>query len=132
MPFVILNAMFSFIEKLRQKPDRTKKQIAFLTALFLAGLIFVVWLSVILPDFQRGQKREEAVSKLEPSPIEAFGETIGAGFSSIGEQFGKLKESVTTMVTSSAVYNSASSTSTTTNSSVPFFVEATSTATTSK
>jgi len=86
--------MFNFLEKLRQKPDRVKKQIAFLIALFFSGLIFVIWLSVIYPDFKRRQQRTERVSNLEPSPIETFGETFKTGASAIGEQFTQLKESI--------------------------------------
>ena len=119
--------MFEYIEKLRQKPARTKKQIAFLSALFVAGLIFVVWLSVIYPDFKQGQQKEDAVAKLEPSPLSTFGETISTGLSAIGEQFGKLKESVTTMIASPALYNAASTTPSDTPITTPIFIEATST-----
>ena len=49
--------MFDLIEKLRQKPNRTKKLIAFLGALLFVGIIFVIWLSVILPDFEHSQTK---------------------------------------------------------------------------
>ncbi|MCX6701761.1 MAG: hypothetical protein NTX96_01015 [Candidatus Zambryskibacteria bacterium] len=89
--------MFELIEKLRQKPDRTKKQIAFLVAFFLTGIIFVIWLSVVYPDFKQGNLKEEVVSKLEPSPLGTFGETFKTGMSAIGEQFTKLKESISSI-----------------------------------
>jgi len=100
--------MFDFIEKLRQKPDRTKKQIAFLVSLLLAGIIFVIWLSVIYPDFKQKQAKESAISKLEPSPLSNFTDTFSSGISAIGEQFNKIKESISSLATTT--YYSASST----------------------
>ena len=84
--------MFDFIEKLRAKPDRTKKQIAFAVSLFLAGIIFVIWLSVIYPDFSQKQAKQTEVSKQEPSPISNFSDTFSSGISAIGEQFNKINE----------------------------------------
>ena len=86
--------MFELIEKLRQKSDRTKKQIAFLVALFFAGIIFVVWLSVVYPNFRQDQIVEQKVAKLEPSPIATFGETISSSFFGITEQFREMKSSI--------------------------------------
>ena len=124
--------MFEFIEKLRQKPDRTKKQIAFLSALFLAGLIFVVWLSVIYPDFKRGQQKEDAVSKLEPSPLSTFGETISTGISAMGDQFSKLKESISSITNNSAYYSTTTDSTAGVSTTTTNYIEATSTATTTK
>lgn len=100
--------MFEFIERLRQKPDRVKKQIAFLTALFLAGIIFVVWLSVIYPDWRQTQNRDVEVKSLEPSPSGAISGTFSDGFSAISDQFKKIKE-VFSSFSGSAEYYSATS-----------------------
>ena len=94
--------MFDFIEKLRQKPDRTKKQIAFLVSLLLAGIIFVIWLSVIYPDFSQTQAKETAVSKQEPSPLSNFSDTFSSGISAIGDQFNKIKESLSSFSTTTS------------------------------
>lgn len=88
--------MFDLIEKLRQKPDRVKKQIAFLVALFLSGIIFVLWLGVIYPDFRRDQSKKESISKSEPSPLGTFKQTFSAGAGAIGEKFSNLKEVIYT------------------------------------
>lgn len=85
--------MFQLIEKLRNKPDRTKKQVAFLLALSISGIIFVIWLSVIYPAWSSDQKKEEKVSQIEPSPIESFSANFSAGLSGIKEQIFKIKES---------------------------------------
>ena len=109
--------MFEIIEKLRQKSPRIKKQIAFLTSFSLAGIIFVIWLSVIYPDFRKTQANEQKASSLEPSPISTFGETLGTGISAIKEQFGKLKNGISSFTTDpahySATYPGASTTDTT-------------------
>ena len=56
--------MFDLIEKLRAKPDKTKRRIAFLVAFFIAGIIFIVWLGVVYPNFRNKQAKEDNVSKL--------------------------------------------------------------------
>lgn len=84
--------MFNLLEKIRQKPESAKKRIAFLTAFFISGIIFVVWLSIIYPDARQGQIRNETVSKLEPSPVGTFVDTFKTGLGAIGEQIGKMKD----------------------------------------
>lgn len=115
--------MFELIEKLRRKPEYLKKQIAFLTALFIAGIIFTIWLSVIYPDFKKKQEKLNYVSNLEPSPLGTLSETFRNGFSAIGEQFTSLKESVSSITTTKPVYYS-----TTTNE----FISATTSETTTE
>lgn len=90
--------MFDFLEKLRAKPDRTKKQIAFLSALFFVGIIFVMWLSVIFPNWRESQSKEAKDSKLPPTPISAFFGTFFSGISAISEEFGQLKDSISSFI----------------------------------
>ncbi len=97
--------MFDFLEKLRQKPDHVKKQIAFLATFFLVGVIFVVWLSVVYPSFKEDQSRQEAVSNLEPSPLETFSETFKEGMFTMGENLKALKESITLLSSDPAFYS---------------------------
>ena len=86
--------MFNFLEKLRQKPAYIKKQVAFFIAFSVAGIIFVVWLSVIYPDFRQRQDQQEKISQLEPSPVSSFTQTISSGISGIKDQIGQLKSAV--------------------------------------
>lgn len=102
--------MFEFLEKLRQKPDGAKKQIAFLFSFFLVGIIFVVWLSIIYPDFRQDAEIEKTVPKLEPSPLETFKNTFKTGTSAIGEQISKLKGTITEITTDLATSTVATST----------------------
>jgi len=85
--------MFETIEKLREKPESSKKKIAFLTAFFVAGIIFVVWLSVVYPDLKMKNSKEKEVLKTEPSPLSAFEDTLSNGFLGLGEQLKNLKNS---------------------------------------
>ena len=97
--------MFNFLEKLRQKPPHIRKQIAFLVAFSIAGIIFVIWLSVIYPDFRQKQDQEEKISQLEPSPVSSFGQTLTSGISAIKEQFGQLKSAVSSFTTDQTHYS---------------------------
>ena len=100
--------MFQLIDKLRKKPDSTKKQIAFLVALFVAGIIFVIWLSVIYPDWRKEEIKESNIAKIEPSPLSSFGSNFANGLTSIKEQFSKLKESAASFSTSPEYYSATS------------------------
>lgn len=102
--------MFELIERLRQKPDRTKKQIAFLVAFALSGLIFVIWLSVIYPEWREGQMRETKVENLEKSPTYAISETFSDGFRAVGEQFGKIKDAVSSFSAEPTYYSATTTT----------------------
>lgn len=96
--------MFDFLEKLRAKPDRTKKQIAFLSALFFVGIIFVMWLSVIFPNWRESQSKEAKASEFPPSPISAFLGTFSSGISAISEEFSKLKDSISSLTKAQDYY----------------------------
>ena len=101
--------MFNLIEKLRQKSPRVKKQIAFLMSFSIALIIFVVWFSVIYPDFRQTQAKEQKVSSLEPSPISTFGQTLGTGITAIKEEFKQLKGAISSFSTDPAHYSASTS-----------------------
>ena len=100
--------MFELIEKLRAKTDKTKKRVAFSVAGSIAGVIFVVWLSVMIPGFNSGGQQTKVLG-VEPSPISTFGEVLYDSFSAIGEQFVKIKE-VFSSVSNNSSYYSATTT----------------------
>ncbi len=100
--------MFQFIDNLRQKPDKTKKQVAFLVAFFITGIIFVVWLSVIYPNFKNQENKEAVASSTESSPFSTFSSTFGSGFKALGEQFGELKDTISSITAEPAYYVSTS------------------------
>ena len=100
--------MFELIEKLRAKPERVKKQIAFSVAFFLVGIIFVVWLGVIFPNWRGEQTKQDNVAKLEPSPISSFRETLSSSFKTLGSEFSRLKAAVSSFSTSPEHYSATS------------------------
>lgn len=86
--------MFDLIHKLRQKNDRTKTFIAFSASLFFAGTIFLVWMTVVLPDVRQDKKVKDKIASIEPSPFSSFFNNIAQGFSGIKGQFSNIKEKV--------------------------------------
>ena len=100
--------MFDLIEKLRQKPENVKKRIAFLGAFFFSGVIFVIWLTIVLPNFTREQSNIEKISKSEPSPIGTFTETFKTGMSAIVEEVSKFRVAVQSMATTTYYVASSS------------------------
>ena len=101
--------MFYFIEKIRKQPLHIKKQIAFLVAFSTSGIIFVIWLSVIYPNFRNEQKQVQKVASLEPSPISTFRDTLGTAILSIYDQFGKIKETLSSFSTDPEYYSTTTS-----------------------
>lgn len=98
--------MFELLEKLRQKPESTKQKVAFLTAFSFAGLIFVIWLSVIYPDWRQVEKKEAAASKNEPGPLAGFSNNFSDGFQNLKKQFTELKNSAASYVGEVQISNS--------------------------
>lgn len=84
--------MFNYLEKLRQKPERSKNRFAFLSAFSFAGIIFVIWLSVVYPNFTEQKKREDKVRSLEQSPLSSFFENVSVGFGEVGENVSSIKD----------------------------------------
>ena len=101
--------MFEFIEKLRAKSSRGKKQIAFLTAFSISGAIFVIWLVAVYPDFISTKLKQDNAKKLEPSPLSAFEDTLASSFSALGEEIGQLKESIKLFSVTAEHYSTTSS-----------------------
>ena len=92
--------MFDFIERLRQKSDGSKKKIAFLTSFSLAGLIFVVWLSVIYPDFSFKEKQKQTATAHDTGVFSSFLANMSEGFKGVKDQFNAAKEAVSSLSTS--------------------------------
>jgi hypothetical protein len=85
--------MFDFFEKMRQKPVSKRRLIAFGISLFFTGLIFVVWLSVWLPNFFYDQSVEQKNLELE-SPKDTLLQNIGSAWDGVMGGVSNLKESL--------------------------------------
>ena len=84
--------MFEIIENIRQKSDREKKRIAFLTSLLFSVIIFAIWISVWYPDW----KNHETFSNryAEPSslaPLSSISSLFSSGFSEVQANFIEIK-----------------------------------------
>ncbi len=97
--------MFQLIEKLRQKPERTKKRIAFLASFSFSILILGVWFSVIYPDFKFKEKQKQSASVNQASPASSFFGNILEGFSGVKKQLGDVKNLVGSISTTTFVSN---------------------------
>ncbi len=86
--------MFDLIEKIRNKPERAKKRIAFLTALSFSSVIAVIWLSVIYPDLRFVENQKQSAAAVESGPTESFFRNIKEGFSGAKQQIDNIKESI--------------------------------------
>lgn len=118
--------MFDLIEKIRNKPEGTKKRIAFLTALSFSSVIAVIWLSVIYPDLRFIENQKQSAAAVESGPTENFLRNIKEGFSGAKEQINNIKQSVSNIASSTkyiqnntmetdTVYDESSTTSSTIN-----------------
>jgi len=108
--------MFNFLENIISKPLEVKKRIAFLTAFAFAGFIFVIWLSVVYPDFKNDESAKTANDTKAESPIDTFSGALSEGFYSISSEFSKVKEIVGTIVPPAGVVSTTTA-STTPNTS---------------
>lgn len=101
--------MFEYLEKLRQKPEKTKNFIAFSASLFFAGCIFLMWLTVVFPDVRQDQATKDKIAAIEPSPFSALFGNIAKGFSEVQNKFTSVK-SVISNFSANAVYYESTTT----------------------
>lgn len=98
--------MFKYIEKIRTKDDRIKKQIAFVIAFTFSSILFVLWLTVFLPQFEQSQEAESRAQAADEakSPVNNFIDALSAGVGQIKENFDDAKNVIGEMATSSIYY----------------------------
>ncbi len=111
--------MFRLIEKLRQKPDRVKKMIALGTAFVFSSSIFIVWLTVIYPDFRNSKEQVAAVSEISETPVNNITSALADGLLEISKSFGEIKEMIGSLSSTSTAYYVGTSTSSISSSSTP-------------
>ena len=109
--------MFELIEKIRNKPEKTQKKIAFLFSFFFVGIIFVVWITVLFPEFLWQKEKEDKVASLEPSAFSAFFSTMSQGISDMGKNISQIKDVSANIIENFAPESHYVSTSTTNTTS---------------
>jgi len=82
--------MDSFLEKLRQKPERTRKRIAFASSSVIVGLIAIVWISTKPFSVPSQSVTTIANNNENPSPLEVARQNLGAAYASLKNQFGSV------------------------------------------
>lgn len=101
--------MFELIERIRQKPDSSKKRIALSVAFGFTMIIFIIWLSVVYPDFKDTEDRNKRVAEIkEVTPISNVSTTFSSGFSGIKDQFKSIIDSLKSFSTSPEYYSASS------------------------
>lgn len=108
--------MFEYIEKLRNRPEKSKKRIAFLGAFSVTAVIIAVWATTLYPDFIDSENRQEAAASKGPSPVGSFLQSFSDGFGAIGEQFANIKNAMSSF-SNNAVHYSATTTEASTTES---------------
>jgi len=114
--------MFDFIEKLRAKSDKEKRKFAFFYALSFSGIIFVLWLLVVYPNLGQNQNQGEVTSNSKITPASTLSDTIGKSLTELGDQFLKIKDTVSSFTkggTSPEYYSASTSEANVIESYVP-------------
>lgn len=91
--------MFNFLEKIRRQPEGLRKRIAFLAALGFSAVILTIWVTVIFPDWHENQLLQSRAVANSPSPLSTFGASIGDGMTSLSNQLGEIKNSISSLAT---------------------------------
>ena len=100
--------MFEYLEKLRKKSPRAKKGIAFLIAFSFSGIIFLVWMTVIYPNFKNGLLTQRKVDEItNPKPTSAFSDAFSSGYGALKDQFSKVKEMIASVSSAPVNYNAS-------------------------
>lgn len=109
--------MFEFLEKLRSKPEKTRKLVAFSTALSFVGIIFLVWISILYPDWKYQKDKEDKITSKEPSPINTMIDAVSKTLINVKDQV-SLLGGITSDI-SSTTFHYVSSTTPSQNIDIP-------------
>ena len=82
--------MFELLDKIRQKPYKTKRNISFLFALLFSAIIFSIWLLSVYPDYKTFTGKNDYDLKSN-TPISSFDSIFSSGFSSVVDQFSNIR-----------------------------------------
>lgn len=84
--------MWNFIQKLREKPEHTRRQIGFLTSVVLTAIIFLVWLSINISSPSNEYSLGEGEVKV--SPFASVKDAFSITSASIKESLSEAKASI--------------------------------------
>lgn len=100
--------MFEYIDKLRKKNEKTRKTIAFSVAFVVAISLFIIWLTVFLPDFENEQQAQKALAESK-SPATNFMDVLSDGIVKIQNSITQAKRTINELSATSTYYRSSNS-----------------------
>jgi hypothetical protein len=95
--------MRRFIHKLRQKPKSTRQKIAFGTSASVTGVIFAVWLTVMIAGGGVGTTTGDTESQSQAaSPLAAFEDNANSAFTEFRDRLTASSSNATTTTTATS------------------------------
>jgi cytoskeletal protein RodZ len=79
--------MYQYISELRKKPDHHKRRFALLASGAITGMIFIAWLSVLLPQNANQIIAEERSSSSNVTPISSLKSSVAQVVTAARELF---------------------------------------------
>lgn len=105
--------MRRFIHKLRQKPKSTRRKIAFGTSASITGVIFAVWLTVMIAGGGVGSATGSDVGQSQTaSPLNALENNAASAFTAVRDELTGTSTATTTSSTTTASSSQQSATNT--------------------
>ena len=106
--------MFNWLDNMRQKSLSTQRLWAFGISLFIVGVIFVIWLSVIFPNFLHTQDIAAKNTQVEKyvTPSQNIWSTIGSVWSGVTSQYQSLQQQMKNINLNNTVQYQATTTAT--------------------
>lgn len=91
-----MDSFFNFLDRLREKPDAVKAQVAFGTAFVIAGCIAVVWGTTLPARFADNEGLVAETGKAVTNDETGLFSSLGDAFTSVRTQIGSIIESTST------------------------------------
>jgi cytoskeletal protein RodZ len=86
--------MENYLNRLRNKPDHHKRRIALGLSVFFTGLIFVVWLSVLLPQNASRVVAQSGTETKGETPIKALSNGVAQAYDAMKNTINTQKKSL--------------------------------------
>ncbi|MFZ2523072.1 MAG: hypothetical protein WAW92_01665 [Minisyncoccia bacterium] len=104
--------MFEYLDKVRKKDEKIKKRIAFYVALACAAFIFIIWLTVSVPQIKNEKRAQDAIASTTKSPLSNFMAIISNGLIEAQKNVSEIKSAINVLSSTTAYYYSTTSSET--------------------
>lgn len=99
--------MFEYLDKLRRKKESTKHKIAISIAFIFSFTLFLLWLMIFLPDFEKKQAEENATQARFKSPSRNLIEMLSDSVMGVQETISDAKKHLNELSTTTAYYKAS-------------------------